>query len=105
MAQQLFRRHWQRALILRDWFRLNEEAVNLLLAGAVGVIGGVTTWIYFWVNRLVQWCALGEPGDILEIAEKLSRRAVEMKDAGTSETLCRRDAILIARMTIEPARP
>lgn len=71
MAHQFFRRHWQRALILRDWIRLNEEAVHLVMAGLVGVIGGVTTWIYFGVNRLVQWCVFGKPGDILEIAKEL----------------------------------
>ena len=46
-----FRRHWQRALIIRDWLRLSEEAFHLLLAAIVGIIGGLTYWIYYICNQ------------------------------------------------------
>ena len=36
-----FRRHWQRALQVREKFRFSEEAFHLVLAGGVGVIGGL----------------------------------------------------------------
>jgi len=70
-AQAFFRRHWQRALILRDWIRLTEEAVNLLIAGGVGLVAGLTTWAYLGANQLIQWAVLGQAGDLLEIAEHL----------------------------------
>ena len=70
-ARTLFRRHWQRALILRDWIRLSEEAVNLLIAGAVGLVAGLTTWAYLGANQLIQWAVLGRTGNLLEIAEQL----------------------------------
>ena len=52
VLQDLFRRHWQRALIIRDSFRLNQEAVNLLLAGIVGVLAGLANWAYFICNNI-----------------------------------------------------
>ena len=70
-ARAFFRRHWQRALILRDWIRLSEEAVNLLIAGVVGLVAGLTKWAYLGANQLIQWAVLGQAGDLLEIAEHL----------------------------------
>jgi CIC family chloride channel protein len=52
-------------------FRLTEEAVNLLIAGVVGIIAGLTTWAYLGLNQLLQWAVLGEGGSLLEIAEQL----------------------------------
>jgi len=70
-TQSFFRRHWQRALLIRDRLRFSEEAFHLLLAAGVGVVGGLTNWIYWGCNRLIQWIALGQTGDILAIAETL----------------------------------
>jgi len=42
-AEQFFRRHWQRALLIRERIRLSEEAFHLLLAAGVGVIGALPT--------------------------------------------------------------
>jgi CIC family chloride channel protein len=66
-----FRRHWQRALIIRDWLRLSEEAFHLLLAAIVGIVGGLTYWIYYICNQLIQLVLLRDSGDILEIANRM----------------------------------
>src|SRR6185503_16516910 len=72
-TQSFFRRHWQRALLIRESLRFSEEAFHLLLAAGVGVVGGLTNWIYLGCTRLIQWVALGQKGDILSIAESLPR--------------------------------
>ena len=68
MLHGFCRRHWQRTLILRDRFWLSEEALHLFLAAGVGVLGGVANLSYLWLNRLIQWSALGDPGELLEVA-------------------------------------
>src|ERR1700752_70064 len=40
-TQAFVRRHWQRALRIREKIWVSEEAFHLLLAGGVGVIGGL----------------------------------------------------------------
>jgi CIC family chloride channel protein len=71
VLHDMFRRHWRRALIIRDWFRVSEESLHLLLAGVVGVIGGITYLIYFWCNQLIQLLMLGKADDLLTAAELL----------------------------------
>src|SRR5258706_1662124 len=70
-TREFFRRHWQRALLIRDRLRISEEAFHLLLAAAVGVVGGVPTWMYRGCNKLVQWIALRNTGDLLSLFESL----------------------------------
>lgn len=65
-----FRLHWRGALLLRDKLRLNEEAFHLLLAGMVGVIGGVTQFVYHGAHQLIKWVAFGQSGDFLAVAEQ-----------------------------------
>ncbi len=72
MAQDFFRRHWQRLLIIRDRLKLSEEALHLMLAGLVGVIGGLTNWFYHVSNQAIQWLVLGRGGDLLYAAEGLT---------------------------------
>src|SRR6266852_3450846 len=66
-----FRRHWQRALLIRERLRLSEEAFHVLMAAGVGIIGGLATWVYYGCNQLLQWLVVGRPGDLLQIAESL----------------------------------
>jgi chloride channel protein, CIC family len=68
---QLLRTHWRRLLLLRDRVRVSEETFHLLIAGAIGVIGGITHFAYYVFNQLTKWVVLGRPGDLLEIAEGL----------------------------------
>src|SRR5436309_2590261 len=71
VVHDVFRHHWRRALIVRDWVRLNEESVNLLLAGIVGVLAGVAQWLYYLCNKVLQLLLMGEAGDLLAAAKKL----------------------------------
>ena len=45
-ARALFQRHWQRALRIRERLRFSEEGAAPPLAGAVGIIGGLTNLFF-----------------------------------------------------------
>jgi CIC family chloride channel protein len=64
-AREFLRRHWRRALQLREKLTLKEEAFHLVLAGVVGVIGGLVNLFFYYAVHLVQ------PGDPVEVAERL----------------------------------
>ena len=64
-ARAFFRRHWQRALRWREKFVFKEEAFHLVLAGIVGIIGGLVNLFFYYAVHLVQ------PGDPVEFAERL----------------------------------
>ena len=49
--QEFFRRHWQRALRVRERLRFSEEAFHLLLAGGVGVIGGLVNICFYYATE------------------------------------------------------
>ena len=53
LAHDFFRRHWRRLLLIRDRLRLSEEAFHIILAGIVGVIGGVTNLVYYRMSQAV----------------------------------------------------
>ncbi|PYI89691.1 MAG: voltage-gated chloride channel ClcB [Verrucomicrobia bacterium] len=72
MARAFFRRHWRRALLIRERLRLSEDAFHLLLAGGVGVIGGLTRHVFHACNQFIQLILLGETGDLLQLAENLA---------------------------------
>ena len=65
-VQEFLRRHWRRALQLREKLTLKEEAFHLVLAGVVGVIGGLVNLLFYYAVHLLQ------PGDPVEVAEQLS---------------------------------
>ncbi len=64
-----FRLHWKAALLVRDKLRVNEEALHLVLAGIVGVIGGATSIAYHGCNDFIKWLAFGQSGDFLQISQ------------------------------------
>jgi len=64
-ARDFFRSHWQRALRWREKFVFREEFFHLVLAGIVGVIGGLVNLFFFYAVHLIQ------PGDPVEVAQKL----------------------------------
>src|SRR5256885_6004360 len=70
-AHDFFRRHWRRLLLIRERFRLSEEAFHIILAGIVGVIGGVTNLVYHRLSQAVQWVVFGRTGDISELGSNL----------------------------------
>ncbi len=66
------RRHLKRAIDIRERIRINEETLHLLLAGVVGVIGGLTNLIFYGCIEAVMWLALGGSGEVVEIAEVMN---------------------------------
>ena len=68
---ELFQRHWQRALRVRERLRFSEEALHLLLAGGVGVIGGLVNICFYYATESVSLLFLRRPGEVVEVAEKM----------------------------------
>ena len=66
-----FQRHWQRALRVRERIRFSEEAFHLLLAGGVGVIGGLVNIFFYYATESVSLFFLRQPGELVEVAEKM----------------------------------
>jgi chloride channel protein, CIC family len=64
-TRDFLRRHWQGALRWREKLVVKEEAFHLILAGIVGVIGGMVNLIFYEAVHLIQ------PGNIVDVAEKL----------------------------------
>ncbi len=71
-SQAFLRRHWQKALSIREKIRFNEEAFHLLLAGIVGVIGGLTNFVFYQAIDLLQDLVFGRHRDLVEMAELLT---------------------------------
>lgn len=69
---QYFRRHWRRALRIREKLRFSEEAFHLVLAGGVGVLGGLVNLLFYYATESVKDLFLRHPGDPVEVAEMLS---------------------------------
>lgn len=70
-ARDFLRRHFRFALRWREKFVLNEEAFHLVLAGVVGVIGGLVNVFFFYAAQLIQRLFLPQTGDPVEIVEML----------------------------------
>jgi CIC family chloride channel protein len=70
-AHDFFRRHWQSALVWRERLRVSEETLHLLMAGLLGILGGLSNLAYYTCNELIQWMALGGAGELAELAEHL----------------------------------
>ena len=71
-ARNFFHRHWQGALHWRDKIVFKEEAFHLLLAGIVGVIGGLVNLFFFYAGETVQRIFLPVPADPVQAAQMLS---------------------------------
>src|ERR1035437_682872 len=71
-AHAFFRRHWQRALRIRERIRFSEEAFHLVLAGGVGVIGGLVNIFFYYATESVSLLFLRQPGELVEVAEKMA---------------------------------
>jgi CIC family chloride channel protein len=65
-GRDFLHRHWRRALRWREKLVLNEEAFHLVLAGLVGVIGGLVNLFFYYAVHLIQ------PGDPVEVAGRLN---------------------------------
>jgi len=70
-AREFLRRHFRFALRWREKLAVNEEAFHLILAGLVGVIGGLVNVFFFYAAQLIQRLFLHHVGDPVEVAEML----------------------------------
>ena len=70
-THELLRRHWQRALRIREKLRLSEETLHLALAAGVGVIGGLVNLFFHQAILISQKIFLHKTADIVEVAEGL----------------------------------
>lgn len=86
-TRDFLRRHWQGALRWREKLVLKEEAFHLILAGIVGIIGGVVDLFFYAAVHLIQHLAVHfiQPGmsgggahffsmrhlNVVEVAEQL----------------------------------
>lgn len=77
-VQNFLRRHWRGALQLRERLILSEEALHLVIAGVIGVLGGLVNLLFFHSIEAVKLFFLRRPGDPVEVAEMM----------GTWERLC-----------------
>lgn len=68
-VRPFFQRHWQRALRIRERLRFSEETFHLVLAGGVGLIGGLVNLGFYLAFEFFQLVALGQGGDLLQVAE------------------------------------
>jgi CIC family chloride channel protein len=66
-----FRRNWQRALPIREKVHFSENALHLVLAGVVGVMGGLVNWVFYYATRSAELLFLRRPGEPAEVAEML----------------------------------
>ncbi len=69
----MIRKHWRQALSVREKLRFSENALHLLLAGGVGVIGGLVNLLFYYSTESVKTFFLRRPGDPVEVAEMLVR--------------------------------
>ena len=82
-ARIFLRRHWQGALRWREKLVFKEEAVHLLVAGVVGVLGGLVNLFFFWAGEMVQRTFLAQSGDPVQTAEMLTTtQRLLVPDAG-----------------------
>ena len=71
--QAFLHRHWQRLLRIREKLRFSEAAFHLVLAGGVGVIGGMVNLFFYYATESVKLLFLRRPGDIVEVGEMMDR--------------------------------
>jgi len=68
---RFFRRHWQRALRVREKLHFSEEAFHLVLAGGVGVIGGLVNLLFYYATESVKNLFSHHAGRPEEVAEMM----------------------------------
>jgi CIC family chloride channel protein len=71
-SRHFLRQHWQKALRVREKLSLSEEALHLVMAGAVGAMGGVINVLFYLSVEKVQALLVGDAShNIVEVAEKM----------------------------------
>jgi CIC family chloride channel protein len=70
---QFFRQHWQKALRWREKLRFSEDAFHLVLAGGVGVLGGLVNVAFYYLSQAIKLGIFQREGDPVELAEAIER--------------------------------
>ena len=70
---EFFLRHWRRALRIRERIVFSEETFHLLLAGGVGIIGGLVNIFFYYATESARLLFLRRPGEPAEVAEMMER--------------------------------
>lgn len=70
-AHGFVRKNWRRLLRLRVKLFLSEEAFHLLVAGVVGILGGITNFVFYFATEWVKHFTLQQPGELAETAALL----------------------------------
>ena len=65
------REHWKRLLRIREKLRFSEETFHLILAGLVGLIGGLTNLAFYAINHALISASFGRAGDLVDVAHAL----------------------------------
>jgi CIC family chloride channel protein len=68
-TREFLRRHWQGALRWREKLVFKEEAFHLVIAGVVGILGGLVNLFFYYAGEMVQRAFLPKTGDPVQIAE------------------------------------
>lgn len=68
-TRNFLRHHWQGALRWREKLALKEEAFHLIIAGVVGVLGGLVNLFFYYAGEMVQRAFLSQTGDPVQTAE------------------------------------
>ena len=72
-TRQFLRQHWRKALQVREKLWLSEEALHLVMASVVGLMGGVINVLFYLSVEKVQALLVGHPGqNIVEVAESMN---------------------------------
>jgi chloride channel protein, CIC family len=72
LAGRVFlREHWKRLLRVREKLRFSEETFHLVLAGFVGVVGGLSNLLFYFINRGLIGASFGRAGDMVDVAHNL----------------------------------
>jgi CIC family chloride channel protein len=73
VSRGFVREHWQRLLRIREKLRFSEETFHLVLAGLVGIVGGLTNLLFFVCSRALIAATFGRAGDLVDVAYALPR--------------------------------
>lgn len=72
VTRRFYRRHRERLLGWRQRWRPREETFHLVLATLVGIMAGLTNFLFHLGTESIKVIALRQPGDVVEIAELMA---------------------------------
>lgn len=70
-SRGFIRSHWQRLLRIREKLRISEETFHLILAGLVGIVGGLANLLFYYINHALIMASFARGGELVEVAQAL----------------------------------